>query len=148
MTLYTKDDIVESAKKLAEMIAQTEQVELFKKSEEALNKNEKVHEMIEEIKKVQKQAVNFQHYKKTEALKRAENLINSIQDELDAIPVIQQFKESQLEVNDLLQLVANTITNSVTDEILKSTGGDVLRGETGSQVEVASNSTGDACCNS
>ena len=34
-------------------------------------------------------------------------------------------KQSQVEVNDLLQLVASTISNSVTDEILKSTGGNL-----------------------
>jgi hypothetical protein len=36
-----------------------------------------------------------------------------------------------MEVNDLLQIVASAISNTVTDEILTSTGGDVLRGETG-----------------
>jgi len=39
-----------------------------------------------------------------------------------------------VEVNDLLQLVATTISNRVTDEIIVSTGGDVLSGETGSKL--------------
>ena len=44
---------------------------------------------------------------------------------------MHEFKQSQAEVNDLLQLVASTISNSVTDEIIKSTGGNLLSGETG-----------------
>ena len=44
-------------------------------------------------------------------------------------------KQSQADVNDLLQLVATTISNSVTDEILKSTGGNLLSGETGAKIK-------------
>ena len=40
-----------------------------------------------------------------------------------------------MEVNDLLQLVSNAIANGVTDEIMRSTGGDVTRGETGSYIK-------------
>ena len=61
--------------------------------------------------------------------------IEKIQNEIDEVPIVQEFKQSQVEVNDLLQLVSNTIANSVTDEIIKSTGGDVRRGETGSYVK-------------
>ena len=35
----------------------------------------------------------------------------------------------------LLQLVSTTIANGVTDEVIKSTDGDLLRGETGSYVK-------------
>ena len=52
--------------------------------------------------------------------------------------MIQEFKESQTEVNSLLQLVAHTISNQVTDEIILSTGGDLLLGETGSKVKNSS----------
>ena len=55
--------------------------------------------------------------------------------QLDEIPVVSEFKQSQADVNDLLQLVAATISNSVTDEILKSTGGDLLSGETGAEIK-------------
>ena len=69
------------------------------------------------------------------SFKKVEAEIDALQDKLDSIPVVQQFKSSQTYVNDLLQLVASTISNNVTDEILISTGGDVLKGETGATVE-------------
>src|SRR5690606_34109395 len=53
----------------------------------------------------------------------------------DEIPIVQEFKQSQIEVNNLLQLVSSAISNKVTDEILISTGGDLLTGETGSQLK-------------
>ncbi|MDQ0175723.1 regulatory iron-sulfur-containing complex subunit RicA [Bacillus chungangensis] len=132
---YTKSDIIDKAKEIAKMIAETDEVDFFKRAEAQINENQKVREMVASIKSLQKQAVNFQHYGKTEALKLVEAKIEKLEAELDEIPLVQEFKQSQVEVNDLLQLVANTISNKVTDEIIISTNGDLLRGETGSKVK-------------
>ncbi|MDR7236331.1 RicAFT regulatory complex protein RicA family protein [Neobacillus drentensis] len=135
MAKYTKDDIVARAMDIARMIAETEEVDFFKRAEAQLNENKKVHTLIADIKGLQKQAVNLQHYGKPEALKKVEDKISSIEQELDEIPVVQDFKQSQIEVNELLQIIASTISNTVTDEIIISTGGDVLLGETGSSMQ-------------
>lgn len=132
--VYTKDEIVEKAKEIAHMIANTEEVEFFKKAEEQINENQHVREKIASLKTLQKQAVNFQHLGKEKALKLIEQKIEKIEEEIDATPIVQEFKQSQMEVNGLLQLVSNAIANNVTNEIIESTGGDVLKGETGSKV--------------
>lgn len=134
MAKYNKDEIIAQAQQLARMVAETEEVDFFKRAEAQIHSNEKVSMLISSIKGLQKQAVNFQHYGKPEALKKTEDKIAKLEAELDAIPVVQQFKESQIEVNDLLQIIASTISNTVTDEILTSTGGDVLRGQTGAEL--------------
>lgn len=132
---YTKEQIIEKAREIAHMIANTEQVELFKQTEAHINENKKVREKIASLKSLQKQAVNFQEYDKERALGIIEKKIEEIEHEIDEIPLVQEFKQSQNDVNDLLQLVSNTISNRVTDEIIESTGGDVLKGQTGSYVE-------------
>ncbi|MBW3113767.1 hypothetical protein CN378_09745 [Bacillus sp. AFS015802] len=142
MAKYTKDDIMKRAEELATMIAETEEVDFFKRAEAQIHENQKVREMIASIKSLQKQAVNFQHYGKIEALKMVEAKIENLEKEIDEIPVVQQFKESQTDVNDLLQIVASVISNNVTDHIIETTGGDLLRGETGSHVK---NSTPGSC---
>jgi cell fate (sporulation/competence/biofilm development) regulator YmcA (YheA/YmcA/DUF963 family) len=134
MAKYSKDDIIAQAKELARMVAETEEVDFSKRAEAQIQGNEKVSMLISSIKGLQKQAVNFQHYGKPEALKKTEDKIAKLEAELDEIPVVQQFKESQIEVNDLLQIIASTISNTVTDEIIESTGGDVLRGQTGAEL--------------
>ncbi|MEC1179269.1 RicAFT regulatory complex protein RicA family protein [Metasolibacillus meyeri] len=141
-TYYTKDDIIAKAKEIAHMIANTEEVEFFKKAEAQINENQFVREKIASLKTLQKQAVNFQHLGKERALNMIEGKIGGIEQEIDEIPVVQQFKQSQMDVNDLLQLVSNAIANAVTNEIIESTGGDLLRGETGSKVQ---NSTPGSC---
>jgi cell fate (sporulation/competence/biofilm development) regulator YmcA (YheA/YmcA/DUF963 family) len=135
MANYTKDDIVARAKELASMIAETDEVDFFKRAEAHIHENETVRILISDIKGLQKQAVNLKHYGKPEALKKVEERMASLEKELDEIPVVQDFKQSQLEVNELLQLIASTISNTVTDEIIVATGGDLLRGETGASME-------------
>jgi cell fate (sporulation/competence/biofilm development) regulator YmcA (YheA/YmcA/DUF963 family) len=143
MGKYTKEDIVSRATELAGMIANTEEVDFFKRAEAQIHDNPKVAAMISEIKGLQKQAVNLQHYGKPEALKKVEDKIASIEKELDEIPVVLDFKQSQVEVNELLQLIASTISNKVTDIVIESTGGDVLRGETGASLKNGSSSDHD-----
>ncbi|GIN57756.1 hypothetical protein J8TS2_20750 [Lederbergia ruris] len=135
MEKYTKDDILVRAHELATMIANTEEVDFFKRAEAQINENQKVREMIASIKSLQKQAVNFQHYGKEKALKLVEEKLEKLEAELDEIPIVQEFKQSQVDVNDLLQMVSSAISNKVTDEILLSTGGDLLTGETGSKIK-------------
>lgn len=138
MAKYTKADIIARAKEIAKMIAETEEVDFFKRAEAQIHENEKVRTLIADIKGLQKQAVNLQHYGKPEALKKVEEKIEELERQLDEIPIVQEFKQSQVEVNELLQMIATTISNTVTDEIIISTGGDVLRGETGAQIRNSS----------
>ncbi|MCP1144152.1 RicAFT regulatory complex protein RicA family protein [Lysinibacillus endophyticus] len=133
--LYTKDEIVAKAKEIAHMIANTEEVEFFKKAEAQINENQMVREKIASLKTLQKQAVNFQHLGKEKAVKLVEEKIAKIEEEIDAVPIVQEFKQSQSDVNNLLQLVSNAIANTVTNEIIESTGGDLLKGETGSKIK-------------
>lgn len=58
--VYTKDEIVEKAKEIAHMIANTEEVEFFKKAEEQINENQHIREKIASLKTLQKQ-VNVLH---------------------------------------------------------------------------------------
>lgn len=135
MANFTKEDIVGKAREIAKMIAETEEVDFFKKAEAKIHENKKVTEIISQIKGLQKQAVNLHHYGKEEALKKTEEKLAALEQELDEIPVVREFKQSQIDVNDLLQMVANTISNRVTDEILISTGGNLLSGETGAEIK-------------
>ncbi|WP_010649194.1 RicAFT regulatory complex protein RicA family protein [Oceanobacillus massiliensis] len=135
MTEYNRKEILDEAKKLASMLAGTEEIDRFKQVEAKINENKKVQSLIQKIKTLQKQAVNFQAYDKKEALKRIEEEIDRLQAEIDDIPVVQEFKETQIVVNDVLQLVSKTIAREVTNQVIESTDGDLLAGETGSKAQ-------------
>ncbi|MFC4557199.1 RicAFT regulatory complex protein RicA family protein [Virgibacillus kekensis] len=135
MAEYTRQQVLEEAHNLAKMLANTDEIDRFKQVEAKINDNKKVQKLITKIKTLQKQAVNFQAYGKTEALKKVETEIDRLQEEIDEIPVVQEFKEIQIEVNDVLQLVSGTIAREVTNNVITSTGGDILSGETGSKIK-------------
>ncbi|GGC97591.1 MULTISPECIES: RicAFT regulatory complex protein RicA family protein [Pontibacillus] len=135
MSTYTRSEVIQQAQSLAHKIVETPEIERFKQVEAKLNENKKVQEYISRIKSLQKQAVNFQYYEKTEAQKKVEKEIDRLQAELDAIPVVEEFKQTQSSVNDFLQSVTNTIANEVTNQIIRDTGGDLLEGTTGSAVQ-------------
>ncbi|UOQ47803.1 YlbF family regulator [Gracilibacillus caseinilyticus] len=140
MVNYTRAEVLQEARNLAEKMANIDEIDRFKQLEAKLNENNKVQSSIKKIKALQKQAVNFQAYGKQEALKRVEEEIDRLQKEIDEIPVVQEFKDSQVVINDLLQLVTNTIAREITNEVIRSTDGDLLSGETGSKRKNSSHS--------
>ena len=103
MTKYTKDDILTKAAELAEMISTTEEVDFFKRAEAHINENQKIRAIIESIKSLQKQAVNLQHYGKQKAYNEVQAKIEALEKELDELPIVQQFKQSQVDVNDFFK---------------------------------------------
>ncbi|TDM11852.1 RicAFT regulatory complex protein RicA family protein [Macrococcus lamae] len=131
--MYTNDEILAKAKELGHMMANTEAVDFFKRAEAQIHENQTVREKMASLKSLQKQAVNFENYGKEKALTMVEAKIENVEKELDAMPLVDQFKEAQGEVNSLLQMVSHAISQTVTDEIVVSTGGDYLAGETGAQ---------------
>ena len=129
--IVTRKEIIEQARKLADLISRSPEVDFFKRAEQQIKQNEKVSRLIAQIKRLQKHAVHYEHYKKEKSLQEVEQKIEQLNNELDQIPIVQEFKQSQKEVNDLLQMITTIISNTVTDKIIESTGGDPLSGETG-----------------
>lgn len=116
MTLYTKEEILAEADKIATDLGELDEIKRFKELEKRLNDNKKVKHLIEKMKGVQKQAVNLQAYGKPEAVKHAESQIDEVQAEIDAIPIVEEFKASQVVVNDLLQSIIGTIGQHIPDK--------------------------------
>lgn len=113
MATYTKEEILMEAEKLANEIKSLDEVNRYHHIETRLNDNKKLKKLINNMKSLQKQAVNFQAYGKTEALKKVDAEIDRIQEEIDAIPIVEEFKESQVIVNDVLQQLSQSITEQV-----------------------------------
>ncbi|HLS34733.1 MAG TPA: YlbF family regulator [Bacillota bacterium] len=135
MALYTREEVLDEAKKLAHMLSNIEEINRFKVIEAKINRNERLQSLIKKLKVLQKQAVNLEAYEKKKALEIVETEIKKIEDEIDEMPIVQEFKEVQDVVNDILQLVSGTIARSVTNNIIEETGGDLLTGKTGTKIK-------------
>lgn len=113
---YSTEDILAKTKIIAEHLSSAEQVRFYRQAEAKISANQKVQRLVDEIKKLQKESVNLQHFQKHEAYKQNEAKIDRLQAELNSIPVVQEFRQSQEEVNDFLQLMVNLMSKRVADE--------------------------------
>ncbi|MFD0711355.1 RicAFT regulatory complex protein RicA family protein [Paenibacillus sp. GCM10027626] len=113
-----RKDIMAKTKELAEMLFTSEEVQMFRRSEQQIQDNERVQDLIARIKKKQKEIVAFETtFKNPEMVAKIEKEIDALQDELDEIPIIGQFQQSQVDVNYLLQTVVAIIRDTVADKI-------------------------------
>ncbi|RYL92244.1 RicAFT regulatory complex protein RicA family protein [Sporolactobacillus sp. THM19-2] len=113
---YSNEEIMAKAKELASRMGSTNQIQFYKHAEAKISANQKVLQLIDQIKRYQKESVNLQHFQKHEAYKRNEEKLHQLQEELDAIPVVQEFKQSQGEANDFLQQITRLISRRVTGD--------------------------------
>jgi cell fate (sporulation/competence/biofilm development) regulator YmcA (YheA/YmcA/DUF963 family) len=114
--LILREDILERARELARLLATTEEVRLYQEAEKKIRENERVQGLIAQIKKKQKELVAFQTtFRNPQMAEKIEKEIEALQDELDGIPLVRQFQQSQVDVNYMLQSVVGIIRDTVAE---------------------------------
>lgn len=122
--LIIRDDILAKAGELAELISTSEEVQVFKKAEEKIRNHERVQSLIKTIKKKQKEIVAFETFQNKEMVAKIEREIEELQEEIDGIPLVAEFQQSQSDINYLLQLVVSVIHDTVSEKVNVETGKD------------------------
>ncbi|QQZ60092.1 YlbF family regulator [Paenibacillus sonchi] len=115
--LIVREDIMGKAKELASLISTSEEVKHFQQAEQKIQNHERVQSLISAIKKKQKEIVAFESFKNKEMVAKIEREIEVLQDEIDEIPVVNEFQQSQSDINYLLQLVISVIRDTVSEKI-------------------------------
>ncbi len=116
--LIVRDDILARARELAQLITTSEEVSIYQKAEKLIQGHERVQGLIAQIKKKQKELVAFQTtFKNVQMVEKIEKEIEVLQDELDEMPVVQQFQQSQTDVNYLLQSIISIIRDTVAEKL-------------------------------
>lgn len=116
--LIVKEDITKKAKELADLIFTSEEIQHYRRAEQQINGNERVQQLITQIKKKQKEVVAFETtFKNADMVKKIEAEMETLQDELDGIPIVTEFQQSQSDINYLLQLVVSIVRDTVSEKI-------------------------------
>ena len=102
---------------LIEKIGKTDVIEDYKKIAEKVNEHQGLKNLVEEIKRHQKDAVQFAHYDKPEAEREAIRLANEKQRAFDEHPLVIVYREKLIEANDLLQHVTNLVERNVNQSL-------------------------------
>ncbi|XID95016.1 RicAFT regulatory complex protein RicA family protein [Paenibacillaceae bacterium WGS1546] len=116
--LIVRDDILNQAKELARLVTTTEEVALFQQAEKRIQGHERVQGLIATIKKKQKELVAFQNtFKNAAMVEKIEAEIDALQGELDEIPIVRQFQQSQVDVNYMLQSILSVIRDTIAEKV-------------------------------
>jgi cell fate (sporulation/competence/biofilm development) regulator YmcA (YheA/YmcA/DUF963 family) len=115
--LIVREDILAKAKELAELISTSNEVQFFQKAEMQISSNDTIQVLISAIKKKQKEIVAFESFNNSKMVEKIEKEIVDLQDQLDSIPIVNEFRQSQEDINYLLQLVMSVIRDTVSDKV-------------------------------
>lgn len=116
--LLVREDIMAQAKKLADLLHTSSEAETFRKAEKQIQNHQEVQQLIATIKKKQKEIVAFETTFKNEAMvKKIEKEIEELQNQLDEFPIVAQFRQSQADLNYMLQLVFDIIQETLSKKI-------------------------------
>ncbi|EFM13144.1 protein of unknown function DUF1333 [Paenibacillus curdlanolyticus YK9] len=116
--LIVRADILAKAKELANLITTSDEVGQYRRAEELIQGHERVQSIMSLLKKKQKEVVAFEKTFKNEAMaKKIEQEMEELQDELDGIPIVAQFQQSQSDINYLLQLVIGVVRDTVAEKL-------------------------------
>ncbi|PHK48974.1 RicAFT regulatory complex protein RicA family protein [Staphylococcus edaphicus] len=109
--MYEKDDILAEAERISERIKTLDTVKEYHNVESQIHQNKNLEQRMKELKRNQKQSVNLQNYGKAQALKASEDKIQHIEDDINVLPIVEEFRETQAEANDLLQMMIRTMSD-------------------------------------
>ena len=116
--LLVREDIMAKAKEVAELLASSEEAETFRKAEQRIKEHAEIKALIAQIKKKQKEIVAFETtFKNPEMVRKIEKEIDELQDKLDEYPIVTQFRQSQADLNYVLQLVFDVIRDTLSEKI-------------------------------
>jgi len=121
--IIIREDIMAKAKDLAEMIFTSSEVQHYRRAELQIKNNDRIQGLISAIKKKQKEIVAFQSFQNQKMVDKIEGEIGALQDELDGIPIVNEFQQSQSDINYLLQLVVSVIRDTVAEKLDIETDG-------------------------
>lgn len=118
--MYNKDDVLKQADNIANKIKNLDTIKTYQQIEAQIHQNQTIKTKMDMLKKHQKQAVNFQNYGKQNALEQSEHTIQSIEAEINTLPIVEQFQTSQYEANQLLKMFVSTMETRLNDHIKPS----------------------------
>ena len=113
---------------LAEKIGKLEVVQDYHNVEKQIHNNQAIKTKDESFESATKQSVNFQNYGKQNALEQSEAKIQYLKDEINELPIVEEFRSAQYEANDLLQMMVKTMEDRLNEYNKKNIMNNYFRG--------------------
>ncbi|GGG86041.1 hypothetical protein E2558_03215 [Staphylococcus pragensis] len=113
--MYSKEEILKQAEQLSGKISDLDIIQTYQNIEQQIHENATIKNKMNQLKKQQKQSVNFQNYGKTHAYEQSEDEIHNLESEINRLPIVEEFRSAQYEANDFLQMMISTMEKRLND---------------------------------
>ncbi|MGW9855592.1 cell fate (sporulation/competence/biofilm development) regulator YmcA (YheA/YmcA/DUF963 family) [Staphylococcus hominis] len=113
--MYNKEEILKQANCVSNKIKSLELIKQYQNVEQQIHENSSIEQKMKQLKLQQKQSVNFQNYGKHQAFQKSEEEIYQLEKEINALPIVKEFRLAQFEANELLQLMVSTMEQRLND---------------------------------
>ncbi|MGA8944219.1 MAG: YlbF family regulator [Thermoactinomyces sp.] len=115
--------VLKRVRQFAGLLQESEEIKRFRAAEQQVQNSKTVQKQIETIKRKQKEWVQARHYQKMEYARLLEKELDQLNKDLENLPIVREFQQSQVEVNDLLQTIQHVIASTIAKKISVETGG-------------------------
>lgn len=105
--------IAKELDQLITMLANKEEIVRYKELEKYVHENKWINHTIEQIKKKQKELVQFEHYDKPEAHKKALEELAALNQLLDENITVKAYRASLEEANDIVQFIFKKMQDEI-----------------------------------
>jgi cell fate (sporulation/competence/biofilm development) regulator YmcA (YheA/YmcA/DUF963 family) len=120
--------VLEWARQFGQRLQNYAEIARFRQAEEQIQRSQTVQQLIATIKKKQKELVHAKHYQKHEYRRQLEKDLAELNKRLEELPIVREYQQAQVEVNDLLQIIQKVLADSISELVQVETGGEVVSG--------------------
>lgn len=115
--LEEEQQIQQTLEQIKQLLSENETIRAFKQIETKVNQHQGLKGLEEEIKNLQKQVVQFEHYGKENAKQEALKRLDEANERYKNHPLVVSYREKLIEADDLLQYLTNKIQYQVNQQL-------------------------------
>ena len=110
-------DFQKAKEELIDLLKNHEAVLAFQEAEKAIGQIPQISSLAGQMKAYQQEAVLFQKIEKQCAYEEAGEQADLIQNELENLPIVQDYRQKMQDASDLIQYVTKSIEEKINEEL-------------------------------
>ena len=110
-------DFQKAKEELIDLLKNHEAVLAFQEAEKAIGQIPQISYLAGQMKAYQQEAVLFQKIEKQRAYEEAGEQADLIQNELENLPIVQDYRQKMQDASDLIQYVTKSIEEKINEEL-------------------------------
>lgn len=107
----------QAKQQLIELLKQHDVIQAYQKAEAKIKHQPDLEHLVYDMKSYQQDSVLFQKIDKKNAKQVSEQKVDTIQSELDNLPIVQDYREKMQDASDLLQYITKTLEEKINEEL-------------------------------